>query len=69
MKNTRCIHPQDVYGVTRGETCRGCRFCQIRLPYRVTYYCTRFYREEENPKSRISAYDQACGKFERKDEA
>lgn len=67
MKNARCIHPQDVYGITRDETCRECLHCKNKkdtgLIASDAYYCTRFYRFE-NPKARINAYDQACGKFE-----
>ncbi len=65
------ITPQKVYGTHEG-TCRKCRFCSDKkdtgLIGRDAFYCTRFF-EHENPKARINAYDQACGKFEGKERA
>ena len=63
------ITPQQVYGIMEGKTCRECRFCSNKKDTGLIgsdkFYCTRFWRQE-NPKARINAYDQACGKFERK---
>lgn len=65
----KVITPQQVYGTVEG-TCRDCRFCvtekdtgRISTPF----YCIRFFARE-NPKSRINAYDTACGKFERQNQ-
>lgn len=63
------ITPQKVYGIHEG-VCRDCRFCVNKKDSGLigsnAFYCTRFF-EHENPQARINSYDQACGKFERKD--
>ena len=63
------ITPQKVYGTMEGKTCRECRFCSNKKDTGLigsgAFYCMRFWRHE-SPKARINAYDQACGKFERR---
>ena len=62
------ITPQKVYGTMEGETCKDCRFCLASGNERIrARYCIRFWKQE-NPKARVNAYDQACGKFERKEQ-
>lgn len=66
------ITPQRVYGTMEGTVCRQCRFCRNKKDAGLigsdAFYCTRFF-EHEDPKARINAYDQACGKFERREQA
>ncbi len=62
------ITPQKVYGTVPDATCRECRFCLANGNKTIrARYCIRFFRRE-NPRGRVNAYDQACGKFERKAE-
>lgn len=63
------ITPQKIYGTVKDAVCRQCRYCVNKKDTGLigsnALYCTRFFRHE-NPRARINAYDQACGKFERK---
>ena len=62
------VTPQRVYGTVEGATCRECRFCLANGNGTIrARYCIRFFKRE-NPRGRVNAYDQACGKFERKDD-
>lgn len=64
----KIIRPQDVYG-TVDATCRECRHCfDTGLPGVSAHYCHRFLGNND-PRARINAYDQACGKFERREQA
>ena len=67
-RSEKLITPQQVYSTVDAE-CGDCRFCFNAKPDgplgRDDFYCARFHPHPE-PKARINAYDQACGKFERR---
>lgn len=60
----RTITPQRVYG-TAPAVCRDCKYCLANGNDRIrAHYCIRFFGRED-PRGRVNAYDQACGKFEK----